>query len=200
MKVIRKIVIDLDDVLNDFSITALGIVGCEVEGPRDFDSWNPDWGFDIIAAANNLHKTITFKKKSFWNLFTAKNWANMPKSEEFHAILDMSMKLVGTNILILTSPICGPDVSITATTNCLKGKYRWIKKHLPTFLHQSFSLSPAKHFCASPDTLLIDDSDENVEKFRRFGGNAILFPRPWNKNHSFNPLPHVISELNFFIY
>ena len=32
--------------------------------------------------------------------------------------------------------------------------------------------------------LLIDDNDTNVDRFRERGGRAILFPQPWNRNHS----------------
>ena len=188
---IKKIALDLDDVLNDFTMPALQIVGCEVSGPRDYNSYNLDWGFNIIKAANSLHKTRSFTNEEFWDCFSVEDWASFPESEEFHAILDMSIKLVGENILILTSPICGRDVSISATSKCLEGKYLWIRKHLPNFLHRSFSFSPAKHFYATPSTLLIDDSGENVRNFKRAGGQAILFPRPWNNVHGADPLNHV---------
>ncbi|KKK51347.1 hypothetical protein LCGC14_3115840, partial [marine sediment metagenome] len=72
---IKKIVLDLDDVLNDFSMSALKLVGCEVKSSRDFDAFDPAWGYDIIKAANGLigtkldlfrkidEKHFTFTKK-----------------------------------------------------------------------------------------------------------------------------------------
>ncbi len=40
-----------------------------------------------------------------------------------------------------------------------------------------------KSLLAGPDTLLIDDKDENITEFRAGGGHGILVPRPWNKLH-----------------
>jgi 5'(3')-deoxyribonucleotidase len=52
--------------------------------------------------------------------------------------------------------------------------------------------------CARSDQLLIDDNDTNVERFRARGGRAILFPRPWNRNHelSGDPMSHLREELS----
>jgi len=38
-----------------------------------------------------------------------------------------------------------------------------------------------KHLFANPHTILIDDYEGNVDKFRENGGEAILFPQPWNR-------------------
>ena len=48
---------------------------------------------------------------------------------------------------------------------------------------RDFLIGPPKWICARPDQLLIDDNDGNVESFRERGGQAILFPQPWNLNH-----------------
>lgn len=37
-----------------------------------------------------------------------------------------------------------------------------------------------KYLLAGPIRLLIDDKRSNIEKFRRAGGESLLFPQPWN--------------------
>jgi len=63
------------------------------------------------------------------------------------------------------------------------GKLMWIRDNLPIYCNRVIlhTLEVPKYFLARPDALLIDDKDENVEKFRVAGGKAILVPRPWNK-------------------
>ena len=61
------------------------------------------------------------------------------------------------------------------------GKWMWVDKNLPKYYKRTIITKAPKHLLARPDTLLIDDKDENVEKFIAAGGDAILVPRPWNK-------------------
>lgn len=50
---------------------------------------------------------------------------------------------------------------------------------------------------ARPDVLLIDDLDTEVKRFKAAGGQAILFPRPWNsaREYANEPQVYYISEL-----
>lgn len=61
-----------------------------------------------------------------------------------------------------------------------QGKKLWAERYLPDL---TLHMSPQKQLLANPGTLLIDDSDQNVQAFWDAGGNAILFPQPWNENH-----------------
>lgn len=175
-----RIFLDLDDVLNEFTMQALAHVGCLVD-PTSFDDFKPGWGFDIIKAANALHPTRVFTPASFWKCFSRKDWRDLPKSTEFEFLLQQSEALVGKeNICILTTPILDPD--------CAAGKVEWIYNHCPKWLHRQYLIGPPKHFCARPDALLIDDSDANIKAFRAHGGQAILVARPWNSCHGFNAM------------
>ena len=84
-----RIFLDLDDVLNRFSMPALAHVGCYVNS-ESFDDFKPEWGFDIIKAANALHPCgpETFTRASFWSRFKREDWANLPVSAEFDWLLD----------------------------------------------------------------------------------------------------------------
>ena len=75
------------------------------------------------------------------------------------------------------------------------GKAAWVNKHLSFYNTRLIITTASKLLLAGPNTLLIDDRDKNVEEFRKAGGQAILVPRPWNKNHDMPTLPHLREKL-----
>lgn len=171
---VTEIFIDLDDVLNQFTMEALQYVGCIINQEDPFSNYNPEWGWDIVRAANALHPHREFTPKAFWATFFKRSfWANLPRSDEFDFLLEKSIGLVGKdNITILSCPIEDPG--------CAAEKLEWIQKFCPTWLHRQYLLGPQKFRCAKPGALLIDDSNDNVDKFHAKGGRTILVPRPWN--------------------
>ncbi len=185
-----RIFLDLDDVLNAFTMSALGYVGCGV-GAYEYDAYNPQYGFDIVRAANALHPFLNFTEADFWQSIDRNFWATVPKSRECDSLLSACENLVGVeNVCILSSPTRDPD--------SLAGKLEWIHAFLPKRFHRQFLIGPRKYFCARHDSLLIDDSARNVDGFLDAGGNAILMPRPWNRHHSItNSLRYVMVELSF---
>jgi 5'(3')-deoxyribonucleotidase len=92
----------------------------------------------------------------------------MPTTEYFDMILEY---LKDKEWYILSSP--------TRSSKSLSGKHEWIKRHFGiTF--RNFIITPQKHLLAGPNTLLIDDSIEKVEKFARCGGDSMHVPSPLN--------------------
>jgi hypothetical protein len=187
--VIQRIFLDLDDTLNSFTMFVLGRMGCAVR-PYDYHLFPSDCGYDILGAYDKLRGTLPpMTKAQFWNSITREVWAGAPRSPEFDMILAHAEAAVGReNVCILTAPTIDPD--------CLAGKLEWIHKFLPRWLHRQFLVGPPKHFCARPDTLLIDDSDDKCDKFRESGGQAILVPRPWNSLRTLYTKGYVQSEFN----
>jgi hypothetical protein len=45
-------------------------------------------------------------------------------------------------------------------------------------------VGPAKEFCASAGTVLIDDYDSNIDVFGKAGGYTIQPPKKWNRRHA----------------
>jgi hypothetical protein len=169
-----RILLDLDDVCNCFTLYALRHVGCPV-GNHDYHLYDHHWGWDIVKAANHLHPDPGrhFTQQSFWESIKREHWSRVPGSPEFFPLLSRCISLVGReNVCILSCPTLDPD--------CLAGKLEWIQEFMPKDMQRQFLIGPRKHFCARPDALLIDDSDANVTAFREHGGQAILMPRPWN--------------------
>jgi hypothetical protein len=189
---IRNIFLDLDDTLNSLTLHILGTVcGLDI-GTYDYDRFPTDVGYDIIAAYDRLKAPHfpTYTVEQFWENVPRIAWSHTPRAREFDFLLDNALDLVGReNICLLTSPTKDPE--------SLAGKLEWIHLNLPSWMHRQYLVGPRKHFCARPDSLLIDDSDDNVKKFREHGGNAILVPRPWNSLHGTDTKAHMISEFYF---
>ena len=128
--------------------------------PIPDDSHYPiECGWDIVAAANAIAGCKRFTSTAFWNSITREMWADIPPSPEFLPIVAWAVKAVGQgNLHFLSSPTLSPD--------SLAGKLEWIQRHAPPWMQRQFLIGPSKHLCANHRTLLIDDSDRNVEAFR----------------------------------
>jgi len=163
----REIYLDLDDVLNTFTNYALRFRGAK---PPEYSDW-PACDFDIVANAARFGLKTTAQQ--FWRGLPQEVWATVPKSNICNALIDVCARLVGKdNVFIATSPVM--DGGSHA------GKYEWIVANTPSWLHRQYFITPRKWKLSQPGSLLIDDSDENVEKWRRRGGLALTCPRPWN--------------------
>lgn len=107
-------------------------------------------------------------------------FANLIPHEWTHDLLSSLESLVGKKRLaILTSP---GENGPYQTANCAAGKVRWVYEHIPEYAGRLF-LGKAKHMCASPYHVLIDDSDKKINDFRAAGGHGLLFPQLWNSAH-----------------
>ncbi|KKN19932.1 hypothetical protein LCGC14_0940610, partial [marine sediment metagenome] len=91
-------------------------------------------------------------------------------------------------LAFLTSPSDNPD--------CAAGKVKWIKKHFDT---KNFIITPRKHFCARPNSILIDDTQKKVDQFIKHGGKAFLWPNPLSFEDGDKEVEKVIEELLKYI-
>jgi 5'(3')-deoxyribonucleotidase len=163
-----KVLLDMDGVIADFVAGACAHHG--IANPWDRPEMLGEWDF-MKALPEGMSAT------TFWGSLGLDFWANLDKTSEADELVEYLEQRFGEeNICILSSPCLTPG--------CVEGKLLWIKKHYPR-LARSYLFGPRKEFCARPNTLLIDDLDHNVWKFREHGGAAILFPRPWNSSHRF---------------
>lgn len=161
-----RIYLDMDGVLTQCHICALQYYGMRIEeypkGMRVKDILN---GAGISTLANN---------DDFWADFDETFWDSLLKTDECDALIDRAVELTGstTHVFIATRPTNSPA--------CYSGKAIWIRENLPEWIWQQVVMIKQKFLLAKPNTLLIDDSQENCKKFRDLGGHAILVKRPWN--------------------
>jgi 5'(3')-deoxyribonucleotidase len=112
----------------------------------------------------------------FWKAIDATNEKFWAELEPYHYAKDL-VKVCESfgETFILTAPARNPY--------CLAGKKMWIQKHFPR-LSGKMIITKHKYLCAAPDRILIDDNNEQIDKFAQFGGGTILFPQLFNRNHS----------------
>jgi 5'(3')-deoxyribonucleotidase len=187
---IHTIFLDLDDVLNTLAPCVLNAVGCPIES-NDYSKIPREFGFAMEKVANYMIGT-KYTWKTFWNTIPQQVWANVPRSDFFDWIIKACEIAVGQkNVFIATRPTDEPD--------CAAGKMEWMHTNLPSWLHRQFVITPCKWLLAQSYTLLIDDLDDNVTRFQKRGGHAILVPRPWNWLHSRgNPQPCIAEQMAAF--
>lgn len=166
---INKVFIDLDGVLADFEKGVFEIHDIDF----DYDDWPlGEW---------DMQKILGMSDEEFW-IMDEHWWAELNKTPEFDEIMNLVEGEFGReNICLLSSP--------TEDPTCIYGKAMWIQKNLPYYAEKrQYFLGAQKYFAAAPDALLIDDSDDNVDKFEAAwgnqGGKTILVPRIWNSNHT----------------
>ena len=177
-RMIRRIFLDLDDVLNTLSIHVIRSLSSEIA--VDYESYPRKHGFDIVGVANELLKRtrcyrtqgLQYEEDDFWCRFSAEFWATIPKSPECDWLIDQAESLVGCeSVWILTK---GSGAA------SLAGKQVWIESNLPAWMRDRMITCAHKDCCAANDSLLVDDNQDNIQAFINRGGHAIMRPRPWN--------------------
>ena len=166
-----KCLLDMDGVIVDFVGGACSY----------FDIDNPyssgHHGYNDIVLRTGL------TDEEFWNHLGANFWANLNPTPEWQDILEIVESRFGIdNVCLLTSPCTNVE--------CMEGKMRWINKHMPQYSRR-YLMGPCKEFCANERHWLVDDNDNNIAIFAKYGGNTCLVPRPWNSLHASMTLPYV---------
>ncbi len=163
-----KVWLDLDGVITDFN----GRLHHELGLYLNYKDWPYTPGlwdyFDEVPGAS---------RSRINGVCDEDFWAGMSWMYDGSDILDVLEEKYGAeNIYLLTCPMPNPG--------SWTGKYQWVVDHLPEDYQDRLIVTRApKWKFAGPDTILFDDCDENVNKFRACGGEAVLVPRPWNSQH-----------------
>lgn len=163
--------LDLDGVVVDFAQGCIDWYNLDCK-PEDIKFWGAIFDFYKGTEA------------SFWEGLTTEFWVGLKFTKEANDILTLLEPL---KPCILTAP----------PWKGAGGKQEWIQKQMPDYFNEKrYLIGPGKHFLAHSQSLLIDDSEDNVDKFREFGGNAILVPRSWNRRRGQDILQHIKEGLN----
>ncbi len=158
-----RLFVDIDGVLTNFVGAALA------RHNRRFEELAPgEWHFN---------KALGLTETAFWaQLGGADFWANMDWLPDGRAILGAAECSFGAeNVSLLTSP--------SQDSACWQGKAQWVAKHLPQY-NRRLTVSACKTVFGGAGKVLVDDSEDNCEKWDRAGGEAILVPRFWNAGHA----------------
>lgn len=170
-----KILVDMDGVLADF-----------VGGVRDLFGFNEPWPIGAYDVPTAFGITPQEMWEAIDNEFDF--WLNLEPLPWLDELLRM---LEGCDWWISTSPSLDPL--------CAAQKIEWVYRFIgPNF--RRYMIGPDKFLMANDETVLIDDSDSNYDKFTDAGGFAVLFPQPWNMNHHLTDrrILHTRETLEFF--
>ena len=168
---IRRIYLDLDDVLNTLVpslFTELGMRCRYGDYPRRY-GWDVRSAIYDIASARGI---ILPHRSSFWSSLRRQFWAEIPKTPECNWLLATAAHYVGREGVFALTKAVG-SVS-------LAGKQDWVDLNLPEWMHDRMITCAHKDCCAATDSLLIDDNQDNIQAFAARGGHVIMRPRPWN--------------------
>lgn len=174
------IYVDMDGVLTDFVGKVADVFGISKE-QLEFDLWN--------YKTYSIPEVLDMTPNEFWSKIKEQGiwfWDTMARYDWADDLL-RECNIKDAQIYICSSPGYMPQAAY--------GKLLWMQRNLhPGF--RNFVLTGQKHLLAREDriTILIDDSRDNVSKFERYGGKAILFPQPWN---TFEELPSREERLPF---
>lgn len=115
----------------------------------------------------------------FWapiNAMGPEFWSTIPPYEWVDELVGPLRKLEGFHIATANS----------RHPNSAAGKVIAIKS-LFGERFRDYVITPRKWLLGAPGRLLVDDNEENCEKFSALGGSSILFPQPWNSNRGLCP-------------
>lgn len=154
---IKTILLDMDDVLNQFMPYVF-----EWLGQPEPDQWSGR----LVNMVHGLSET------EIWERLDYDFWRTIPKSKEFNWLMQLVEGVEVKGIVTGLPPY--------NQGQCVEGKLEWLSDHLPNYADFKVVFTSEKWLCANPDTLLIDDYKINVQRFREYGGHAVLMPRRWN--------------------
>lgn len=178
---ITEICLDMDDVLNSFTLPVMkSLTGLDI-GPFDYHRYPVEAGYDYCKAINMLGMPFPHTLASVWTAFPAlvMEFLTAPKSKECDKLVEWAIEQVGqSRVFILTKPIPNPL--------CYHYKATWIQQHLPSCLHDRMVTHPEKYLLGAEHRLLIDDSFHNIAKWN---GPRICLKRPWNDS------PYTVEDI-----
>jgi FMN phosphatase YigB (HAD superfamily) len=135
---------------------------CDMDGVvADFDK-----GFKDLTGYLPSDYESKFGKTKFWSVIptnTSKFWSELPWMPEGKTLWNYIKK---QNPSLLTAPSRHNSSRI--------GKQEWVDKHIPG-TPVIFKAAKQKHELATPNSILIDDREDNIERWKNAGGIGILF-------------------------
>lgn len=172
---IDRIFLDVDGVLANWEGAVCRLFDTDPQILKDDRGDEYDICSVLGCSTNELWRRVDQAGEDFW--------ANLEPFPWTLALWECCESIAPTTIL--TSPSYHPS--------SLGGKLRWLNQHLAGGNNfREFLIGPAKVACSRQYTVLIDDRDVNCVDFKKYGGAAIMFPRPWNSARGF-----VGQELDF---
>ena len=178
-----RLMLDIDGVVANWIQSACKICDVDCNDEEIRKKLKKDSGLlDNFVDDSKMWKLIDKKGSKFWSNLELFSW-----SKELYKRLKKKSKMVS----FLSCPPRNPEGGA--------GKMEWISKNFDT---RNFILTPHKEFCATSNSLLIDDMPKKIDIFRKFGGHAFQWPNSFSLldgdvsiEDTFKELENYIDEL-----
>jgi len=156
--------LDMDGVLVDFAHGTARLFGLPLD--------------EVEANGDRTHDVAGVTQKEFWRKIESAGrrwWEDLPPYPWASRLVE-ACGAVG-DVYVATSP---PRDCPAAGS----GKLAWIRRYLPeVYAARRYFVGTNKWLLAGPDRVLVDDDIRKYRAFTAAGGQAALFPRPWNMQH-----------------
>lgn len=156
--------LDMDGVLVDFPHGVASLFGIEKSL--------------VEANGDNVNEAAGVSREELWRRIRSAGqgwWESLPPYPWAQRLVS-ACERVG-DVYVATSP---PASAISAAS----GKLAWLRRHLPkVYSGRRFFVGTHKYLLAGPGRVLVDDNMRKCTAFADAGGQAVLFPRPWNAAH-----------------
>jgi 5'(3')-deoxyribonucleotidase len=185
-----RILLDMDDVLVDFSGAAARLWGETKARLEEF--WEPGhWDMrPALSAALGLDHVMSMN--DFWYPLNnnAQFWEGLEWTPWAKELIELTEKLT-TDWWVVTAP--------SMCESSYVGKLRWLRRHFGGGFRRYIPIVD-KDLLANPTTCLVDDRDSNIKAFNEAKGKGVLLPRLHNSLHQKRevPLAHVRFALTYW--
>ena len=171
------IFLDLDGVLSSWLTAACKICDVDIDDTDIRDKLKSGIYLDKmgVISEKDMWEKIDKHGTDFWRNLEPLPWADK---------LIKEMEKLG-KVCFLTSP----GYCLSAPT----GKMQWIKDKGYNIMN--LIIAKEKHYCAAPNRILIDDSDNKIAKFREYGGHAFHWPNDFKLIDGDEKVDEVIEKL-----
>ena len=166
----KQCLLDMDGVLVDFVGGSLQIHNHKQTVDQLYTNNPGVW--DCVSL-------MGMTQPAFWKPMNEEFWAKLDPLPDAFKILELVERKFGQeNVMLLTSP--------SSNYGCHAGKLRWMERWLPRWYSKSkgHMFGSRKELLAHPEHLLVDDNNDNIDKFAARGGETFLVPRVWNREHA----------------
>lgn len=188
-----KFLLDMDEVLTDFVGGAAELWGVSREAVVEY--WEASKWDMVPPLSKALGRSETMSDTEFWDrLKTCPNtgsepfWLGLKPLPWIEDVIAL-VRRYSSEWRVCTSPSLCPG--------SYSGKVKWLKRYFGEGFNHVIPTSD-KDWLARPGTILIDDREETVKRFRAEGGEAILFPAHHNSlyRHKDKPVEYVAGILS----
>lgn len=137
----------------------------------------------------NISNLVGIRHYDFWHTVTHEEWASMDKTLSCDSLINLAQELEETGLYkwrFLTSPI--------TEGACFSGKFEWIKRNFPQYLHK-LVIGKHKQDIVKAKDFLIDDSPANLKYFTEAGKRDLMYFFPSVGNSNYAKLPKNEQEV-----